>query len=101
MRKTTIINYDQVDLQVVVRTEIKKAGLDKVPGKLEQILEKLEKHDKGIEKIDHLSEVMDNIAGGIKDYREEQELNANKLSDHSDQLEDHDRRLKKLELPAL
>lgn len=98
MKKSTIVHYDQIDVQKIVRGELRKA---EIAQKLEQILERLDKHDKKFEKIDHLIEVVDRIAGDIRDYREEQELNAQKLSDHSDQLEDHAERLKKVEHPIL
>lgn len=84
MRKTTHVFYDEMDVKKIVREELESTK----PKWL-------------VEKLDKLYELVDKIAGGIKDYREEQELNANKLSDHSDELENHDLRLKKLEHPVL
>lgn len=46
---------------------------------------------------DDFYEKMDEVMGEIKAMREEQTLIGNKLSDHSDQLEDHEQRISRFE----
>ena len=84
MRKTTHVFYDEMDIKKIVHEEVENTK----PKWL-------------VKKLDKLYELVDKIAGGIKDYREEQELNASKLSNHSDERENHDLRLKKLEHSVL
>lgn len=100
MKKTTIFNYDNVDIRELLRDEMKRTGLDNVAGLLDKILEQLDIHEKKLDKINTLYELVDQIAGDIKNYREEQELNSNKLSEHNDQLEKHEEILQKFAHPV-
>lgn len=84
MRKSTHIFYDDMDVKKIVHEEFENTK----PKWL-------------VEKLDKLYEMLDKIAGGIKDFREEQDIMGNRVSEHSDELENHDLRLKKLEHPVL
>lgn len=60
------------DVRYILDDKLRETGLDQVPKRL-NILDKI------------LTSV-DRLVGEVKGYREEQELNANKLSVHDDQL---------------
>lgn len=93
MRKTyTAVTVSSVT--TIVREELKRTGLDKVPDRLNTLETKMDTLET---KMDKVAEVLDGVAGEIKNYRDEQELNAHKLSEHTDELEELDLRLNKLE----
>lgn len=79
MKRTSITHYDDVDVRKIVHEEFENT-----------------KPKWFVDKLDKLYELIDKIAGEIRDYREEQELNANRISVHTDQLEKHENILKKL-----
>lgn len=95
MRKSTIIHYSEGDVHQIVRDELQKAGLDKIPTATDKIFEILSEHTKHLSKLDNkmdrMIEIMDTIAKSIKDFQFNQ----------SDELEKIDFRVKKLEHPAL
>lgn len=95
MRKTSIISYDNMDVQKIVKNELEKAKRDWV----EEITQGVSKIV--TEKFDKIMTVLDKFVGEVDSYRKEQEMTAQTLSEHSDILENFDKRFKKLEHPAL
>lgn len=91
MRKSVINTYDNVNVRKIVREELnifKGEMKDEIVGDVEGKLTEL------------TSEIMngiDEVMGEIKAGREEQVLIGNKLSEHSDQLEDHEQRISRFE----
>lgn len=91
MRKSVINTYDNVDVRKIVREELntfKGEMRDEIVGDVEGKLTELK------------SEIMngiDEVMGEIKAGREERILTGNKLSEHSDQLEDHEQRISRFE----
>jgi HD superfamily phosphodiesterase len=61
------------DVRYVLDDKLRETGLDKVPKRLDL--------------LDKILTSVDKLVGEVKGYREEQELNANKIADHTDQLE--------------
>lgn len=61
------------DVRDILDDTLRETGLDQVPKRLDL--------------LDKILTSVDKLAGEVKGYREEQELNANKLTDHDDQLE--------------
>jgi len=71
------------DVRYILDNTLQKSGLDQVPKRLDL--------------LDKILTSVDNLIGEVKGYREEQELNANKLTDHDEQLEKQDTRIDKIE----
>jgi len=57
----------------------------------------LDQVSKRLNTLDKILTSVDGIAGEMKAYREEQELNANKLAGHEDQLEKHTKKIGRIE----
>lgn len=91
MRKTTLIHYDQMDVQKIVRNELDRAK----PEWIEEMVNRVSKDVS--EKFDKVMTVLDKFVGEIKSYREEQALTSGRLSKHTGELEQLDKRLQKLE----
>ncbi len=109
MRKTINNFYDIDDVKKLVSDAINKSRLahdvfnlknsaSHLKDKMNELTEKSDKLDK---KLDRIYTVLDDFAGEVKTYREQQELNSKKLSDHSDTLGNLDKRVKRLEHPSL
>lgn len=109
MRKTINNFYDIDDVKKLISDAINKSNLaSDVSGlktdvynlnnKMDELTNKSDKLDK---KLDRIYTVLDGFAVEVKTYREEQELNSKKLSNHTDDLEKLDKRVKKLEHPTL
>lgn len=90
MKKTTLIHYDQMDVQKIVRDELEKAKPDWV----EEIVDRVSKIV--TEKFDKVMTTLDKFVGGIQSYQQEQTLTSDRLSKHSDQLEKIENILNKL-----
>lgn len=79
------------DVRDIFDDKLRETGLDQVPKKLDL--------------LDKILTSVDKLVSEIKGYREEQELNAEKLSDHGNLLEQHvssiDRINKHLHFPAI
>lgn len=95
MRKSTHYFYDQTDIKKIIRDELEKAK----PDWIEDITKAVSKIV--TEKFDKVMTVLDKFVGEVDSYRKVQEMTAQTLSEHSDKLEDFDKRFKKLEHPAL
>lgn len=63
------------DVRDILDDKLRETGLDQVPKRLDL--------------LDRILHSVDKLVGEVKGYREEQELNAGKLSSHEDQLEKH------------
>lgn len=63
----------------------------------EKLEEKLNEKLKFLPTKDEFYEKMDEVMGKLKAIREEHEVLGGKSSEHSDQLEDHEKRILKLE----
>jgi len=61
------------DVRYILDDKLRETGLDQVPKRLNL--------------LDKILTSVDKLVGEVKGYREEQELNANKIADHTDQLE--------------
>ena len=90
MKKSTHI-LDEMDVRKIVHEELEYAK----PTWVAEISKNVE------EKFDKVMTALDTFVGEIKNYRETQELIAQKLSDHEDQLENLHTRVKKIERPVL
>ena len=73
----------QEDVRSIVKDELIDMGLDQVPKKLNL--------------LDKILVSIDKLVGEVKDYREEQVLVSGKISEHTEQLDDHDTRIKQAE----
>lgn len=94
MGKTTTVHSAEGNIRQIVHEELEKTGL---AVKMESLTEKVE----GLtEKVDRIMEVVDGIAGEIKNYRQEQDMMSFRISEHTDQLEDHEIRIKHIEHPT-
>ncbi len=91
----------------IIRDELKKAELIGLPSKVDKLATKMDEmadaakiireneqnlKDLGglkhrLDTLDKIMVTVDKIAGGIQTYQQEQTLNSNKLSKHSDRLE--------------
>lgn len=109
MRKTINNFYDIDDIKKLVSDALNKSKLAHdvsglktgVSNLNDQISELTGKSDTLDKKLDRIYTVLDGFAGEVKTYREQQELNSKKLSDHTDELEKLDKRVKRVEQPAL
>jgi hypothetical protein len=61
------------DVRDILDDKLRETGLDQVPKRLNL--------------LDKILTSVDKLVGEVKGYREEQELNANKIANHDDQLE--------------
>jgi HD superfamily phosphodiesterase len=61
------------DVRYILDDKLQETGLDQVPKRLDL--------------LDRILTSVDKLVGEVKGYREEQELNANKIINHDDQLE--------------
>lgn len=95
MRKRTDITYDEMDVKKIIHDELEKAK----PDWIEEIVNRVSKNV--TEKFDKVMTVLDSFAGEVQSYRQLQELNSNKLSEHNDQLEKHEEMLKKFAHPTV
>lgn len=95
MRKSTSYFYDVTDVRKIIKDELEKAKPDWV----EEITESVGKIV--TEKYDKLMTVLDKFVGEVDSYRKEQAITAGKLRDHTDTLENLDKRVKRLEHPTL
>jgi hypothetical protein len=80
-KRPQVLNVENV--QDILDDKFRETGLDQVPKRLD-ILDKI------------LTSV-DALVGEVKGYREEQELNANKIAQHDDVLEKHTARIERLD----
>ena len=67
------------DVKYILEDTLRETRLDQVPKRLDL--------------LDKILTSVDKLVGEIKGYREEQELNAKKISDHDDQLEKQKNRI--------
>lgn len=87
MRRSTTVFYNEGDVRKIVRDELKLAKddwLDDFTGKV-------------VKFKDDVLNGLDKVMGELKTIREEQTLMANRQAEHSDQLEDHESRIHRLE----
>jgi len=85
--------------------------IDRISGVVGQLVEKVQDMDETLigikDKInllptkDEYFDSMDKLMKEVKDSRETQEISGNRLSNHSDQLENHEVRISKLEKVAI
>jgi len=85
--------------------------IDRISGVVGQLVEKVQDMDETLigikDKInllptkDEYFNSMDKLMKEVKDSRETQEISGNRLSNHSDQLENHEVRISKLEKVAI
>ena len=71
------------DVRSIIDDKLEESGLDQVPKKLNL--------------LDKILVSIDKLVGEVKDYREEQVLVSGKISEHTEQLDDHDTRIKQAE----
>src|SRR3989344_2314524 len=71
----------------IVKGQLIDLGLDEVPKKLKLLDNKL----------DRIYNSVDKLVGEVKGYREEQTVISGKISNHSEQLDNNDSRLKRVE----
>jgi gas vesicle protein len=91
MRRTSIISYDHVDVQKIVKNELEKAKFT--------WLDEFTKIVAGFK--DEVMTKLDKFVGEIQSQREEQTLHQNQHDTLKDTLKGYDIRLKKLEHPVL
>lgn len=94
MRKSTHYFYDQTDVRKIIADELKKTKPDWVEKITRKVTESVAKFK------DEILTVLDKVIGELKTIREEQIIMSGRQSEHSDTIEDHDTRLKKLESHA-
>jgi hypothetical protein len=71
------------DVRYILDDKFRETGLDQVPKRLDL--------------LDKILVSVDKLVGEVKGYREEQEMNANKISNHDDQLEEQKTRIDRIE----
>lgn len=71
------------DVRDILTDTLRETGLDQVPKRLDL--------------LDKILISVDKLVGEVKGYREEQELNGNKLADHDEQLQKHGARIDRVE----
>jgi len=71
------------DVRYILDDTLRETGLDQVPKRLDL--------------LDKILTSVDELADEVKGYREEQELNANKLTNHDDQLEKQKTRIDRID----
>lgn len=91
MRKTTHIFYDEMDVSKMVHGELQKAKL----AWLKEFTEVVAKFK------DEVMTKLDQLVGDIQDKREEQILHQGQHDEMQETLDSYDKRIKKLEHPAL
>jgi len=85
--------------------------IDRISGVVGQLVEKVQDMNETLIEIkgkinllptkDEYFDSMDKLMKEVKDSRETQEISGNRLSNHSDQLENHEVRISKLEKVAI
>lgn len=99
MRRTTLIRYDDVDVRKIVREEVRKELKNAMPGWARKIIEET---TKAMAKYkDEVMTKLDAFVGDIKAKREEQTLHQNQHDEIIETLEKYEKRMHKLEQPAL
>jgi hypothetical protein len=91
MRKTSIISYDNMDVQKIVKNELENAKIS--------WLDEFSKIVAGFK--DEVMTKLDKFVGEIKSSREEQTLDQNQHEEIDETLKGYNLRLKKLEHPVL
>ena len=71
--KTTPRSLNGDDVRDILDDKLRETGLDQVPKRLDL--------------LDKILTSVDKLVGEIKGYREQQELNSGKLTDHDDRIE--------------
>ena len=107
MRKSTTYHYAEGDVKKIIKDEFKHARAEWVDEITKRVTESVTERvtesvtDSFTQKITQFkSDILDGIdkvMGELVKIREEQEVSAGKLSEHSDILEDHETRLGKVE----
>lgn len=73
MMKKLPISLSGADVRDILDDKLRETGLDQVPKRLDL--------------LDKILTSVDKLIGEIKNYREQQELNSGKLTDHEDRIE--------------
>ena len=93
MRKSTTYHYSEGDVRQFVKDEFKTTNK-----RIDSLSEKIDTHTNKFDRFKNkVYELLDKVLGELKTVREEQTLLVGKQTEHTDQFENHETRIGKLE----